>query len=175
MLYRALRAGPEARLLQGVGALAAQWGVDGRELAASLCMDWAQIGALSRHPLATIGAHSVSHKMLAKWPAEVALAEMQESKQAIEARIGAPVRHFAYPIGDPTSAGPREFAFARKIGFASGVTTRPGMIFDAHRDHALALPRVSINGNWQDARYVETLLSGAPFALWNRGRRVNVG
>ena len=30
------------------------------------------------------------------------------------------------------------------------------------------------NGLWQDAGYLEVLLSGAPFAIWNRGRRVNV-
>jgi hypothetical protein len=60
------------------------------------------------------------------------------------------------------------------LGFASAVTTRPGMIFPAHRDHLTALPRVSVNGNWQDGGYFEVLLSGAPFALWNRGRRLNV-
>jgi peptidoglycan/xylan/chitin deacetylase (PgdA/CDA1 family) len=172
-LYKRLRAGPEARLLETIGALAAQWGVDGAKLVDTLCMDWAEIKALSRHPLATIGAHSISHKMLAKWPADVAHAEMLGSKREIEAHIGMPARHFAYPVGDPASAGPREFAFAREIGFASAITTRPGMIFSEHRDHAAALPRLSINGNWQDERTVEILLSGAPFALWNRGRRVN--
>lgn len=173
-LYNELRAGPEARLLETIGALAEQWNVDGAGLVERLCLDWAEIAALSRHPLATIGAHSVSHKMLAKWPPDVPRAEMGDSKREIEARIGAPVSHFAYPVGDPTSAGRREFDLARDMGFASAVTTRPGMIFSGHRDHRFALPRVSINGNWQDLRYVEMLLSGAPFALWNRGRRLNV-
>ena len=49
------------------------------------------------------------------------------------------------------------------------------MIFPGHKDHPTALPRVSVNGNWQDIGYFEVLMSGAPFALWNRGRRVNVG
>jgi peptidoglycan/xylan/chitin deacetylase (PgdA/CDA1 family) len=173
-LYRELRAGPESRLLEGVGALAARWGVDGRSIVEALCLDWDAIRSLSRHPLATIGAHSISHKMLAKWPAALAREEMQGSKAEIESRIGLPVRHFAYPVGDPSSAGAREFALAREAGFASAVTTRPGMVFAEHRDHALALPRLSINGNWQDERYVEILLSGAPFALWNRGKRVNI-
>jgi len=173
-LYNALRAGPEDRLLATIGELAARWGVDGAALVETLCMDWGGIAALSRRPLATLGAHSISHRMLAKWPAEVARAEMLDSQRRIEARIGAPVRHFAYPVGDPTSAGPREFAFAREIGFATAVTTRPGMIFSDHREHLAALPRLSINGNWQNERNVEVLLSGAPFALWNRGSRVNV-
>jgi peptidoglycan/xylan/chitin deacetylase (PgdA/CDA1 family) len=172
-LYRELRAGPESRLLEEVGALAARWDVDGGAIVEALCLDWKAIQNLSRHPLATIGAHSISHKMLAKWAAGLAREEMLGSKTEIETRIGLPVRHFAYPVGDPSSAGTREFAIAREIGFVSAVTTRPGMLFADHRDHALALPRLSINGNWQDERYVEILLSGAPFALWNKGRRVN--
>ncbi len=173
-IYWALRGGSEERLLRNVAALGARHGVDSGAVVDALCMDWAEIAALARHPLATIGAHSVSHRMLAKWPIEVAADEMRRSRERIEDRLGRPVRHFAYPVGDPTSAGPREFALARTLGFASAVTTRPGMIFPAHKDHLTALPRVSLNGNWQDIGYFEVLLSGAPFALWNRGRRLNV-
>jgi peptidoglycan/xylan/chitin deacetylase (PgdA/CDA1 family) len=97
---------------------------------------------------------------------------MAESRREIETRIGLPVRHLSYPVGDPTSAGSREYAVARELGFSSAVTTRPGMLFAEHRDHATALPRVSLNGNWQNLGSLDVLLSGVPFALWNRGRRV---
>jgi peptidoglycan/xylan/chitin deacetylase (PgdA/CDA1 family) len=173
-IYWALRAGPEDRLLRVIAKLAAQAKVDGATLRDTLCMDWAEIQALSRHPLATIGAHTIHHRMLAKWPHDVARDEMARSKALVEAQIDQPVRHFAYPVGDPTSAGAREFALAKEIGFASAVTTRPGMLFGEHRDHPTALPRLSVNGDWQNAGYVEILLSGAPFAIWNRGRRLNV-
>ena len=173
-LYWALRGGGEDRLLRVVGALAGRHGVDGVAIVDGICMDWPAIARLARHRLATIGAHSVSHKMLAKWPAELARAEMRRSKARIDRELGLPIRHFAYPVGDPTSAGEREFALARESGFASAVTTRPGMIFRGHGDHLTALPRVSVNGNWQNADYYEVLLSGVPFALWNRGRRLNV-
>jgi peptidoglycan/xylan/chitin deacetylase (PgdA/CDA1 family) len=172
-LYWALRGGSEERLLRLVGALAQRQGVDGAAIVETECLDWAGIERLSRHPLATIGAHTVSHRMLAKWPVEVARAEMRQSKARVEEKLGLAVRHLAYPVGDPTSAGPREFALARELGFASAVTTRPGMIFPGHRDCLTALPRASVNGCWQDIGYFEVLLSGAPFALWNRGRRVN--
>jgi hypothetical protein len=49
------------------------------------------------------------------------------------------------------------------------------MIFPEHAAHPCALPRLSVNGLWQDAKNFDALLSGAPFALWNRGRRLNVG
>jgi peptidoglycan/xylan/chitin deacetylase (PgdA/CDA1 family) len=63
---------------------------------------------------------------------------------------------------------------AQELGFASAVTTRPGMLFPAHRDHVWALPRLSLNGNWQSLESLDVLLSGVPFALWNKGRRLNV-
>jgi peptidoglycan/xylan/chitin deacetylase (PgdA/CDA1 family) len=173
-LYWALRAKPEEKLLRVIAGLAARAKIDSAALLNAFCMDWDEIQTLSRHPLATIGAHTINHRMLAKWPDEVARDETARSKALIEARIGQPVRHFAYPVGDPTSAGAREFALAKEIGFASAVTTRPGMLFDEHRDHPTALPRLSVNGAWQDEGYVEILLSGAPFAIWNRGRRLNV-
>jgi len=55
------------------------------------------------------------------------------------------------------------------------VTTRPGHLFAEHADHLHALPRVSLNGLHQSEAAVKALLSGLPFWLWNRGRRVNVG
>jgi peptidoglycan/xylan/chitin deacetylase (PgdA/CDA1 family) len=173
-LYWALRAGSEERLLRIIGELAALAEIDGVALVEDLCLNWDELAELARHPLATIGAHTVNHRMLAKWPEDVARTEMAASKAEIESRLGVDVRHFAYPVGDPTSAGPRDFALARELGFSSAVTTRPGMIFDDHKGHETALPRLSVNGGWQDVGYLEVLLSGAPFALWNRGRRLNV-
>jgi hypothetical protein len=32
---------------------------------------------------------------------------------------------------------------------------------------------VSLNGDYQALRYVDLYLSGAPFALWNRFRRID--
>ncbi len=110
--------------------------------------------------------------MLAKHEDAVVRHELAESRRLIEQRLDRPARHLAYPVGDPTSAGRREFAIAADLGFASAVTTRPGMIFPAHRDHRLALPRLSLNGHWQSLESLEVLLSGVPFALWNKGRRV---
>ena len=173
ILYRMLRAGPEERLLEVCADLCRQAGIEPSEIPAGLCLDWADIRRLSAHPLATIGAHTLTHPMLAKHPEAFVRQELAESRARIEHALGKPARHLAYPVGDPTSAGPREFAIARELGFASAVTTRPGMIFAEHAAHATALPRVSVNGCYQSLGMLDILLSGAPFALWNRGRRVN--
>ena len=52
------------------------------------------------------------------------------------------------------------------------MTTRPGQLFAATRERLHALPRLSVNGNHQTLRSLDVLLSGAPFVLWNNGRRV---
>ncbi len=172
IVYGLLRAGPEAQLLSAVASLMQQAGLAAPRLVEDLCLDWADLATLARHSLCTIGVHTLTHPMLAKHEDAVVRHELAESRRLIEQRLDRPARHLAYPVGDPTSAGRREFAIAADLGFASAVTTRPGMIFPAHRDHRLALPRLSLNGHWQSLESLEVLLSGVPFALWNKGRRV---
>ncbi len=60
---------------------------------------------------------------------------------------------------------------AAELGFKTAVTTRPGVIFRTHSAHLTALPRISINGEYQQLRYVRVLLSGAATAMWNGFRR----
>jgi len=82
--------------------------------------------------------------------------------------------HFSYPIGDESAAGAREFRLAAEVGYKTAVTTRPGVLFAEHADHLAALPRLSINGEFQQRRYVEVLLSGTGTGIWNGFRRLNV-
>lgn len=172
-IYWHLRGQPETDLRAYVRDLAARHGIDFHETCRRQCLDWEGLADMGRDPLVSFGAHTVSHIMLAKYPEAVAREEMLSSRARIEARLARPVRHFAYPVGDPTSAGPREFALARQLGFETAVTTRPGLLYAEHRDHLTALPRVSLNGHFQALRYLDVLLSGAPFAFFNRFRRVN--
>jgi peptidoglycan/xylan/chitin deacetylase (PgdA/CDA1 family) len=170
-LYWRLRAGSEEELLRVAGALCAQAGVEPLGLAKRLCLDWRELALLARHALATIGAHSVTHARLAMLDRDAARREMAESRARIAAKLQREVRHFCYPVGDPTSAGPREFALAGELGFASAVTTRPGVLLPEHEAEPFSLPRVSVNGRHQNLAAMDVLLSGAPFALMNRGRK----
>jgi peptidoglycan/xylan/chitin deacetylase (PgdA/CDA1 family) len=157
-----------------IAALASEAGVDTRARVDRLCLDWREIKALDGLDLCTIGAHTVTHPMLALQSASEAQAETARSKARLEEMLGRPVHHFAYPVGDSGAAGQREFGAAREIGFATSVTTRPGVLFPEHAGHLHALPRLSVNGLYQDIRDFDVLLSGAAFALFNRGRRLNV-
>jgi len=173
-VYWRLRDISEDDARHAVGKLAELAGVDGRALARGLSMDWDDVRALHAHPLCTIGAHTATHHALAKLPLERAREDMMAGTARIEAELGMRPSHFAYPYGDEASAGMREFDLASEQRFHSAVTTRKGLLFDEHGNHLRALPRLSLNGDYQDVDFVEVLLGGAPFALWNRFKRVNV-
>ncbi|HLN08569.1 MAG TPA: polysaccharide deacetylase family protein [Xanthobacteraceae bacterium] len=163
----------EEEMRVAVRDLARRYGVDGAAFCQDLCMTWPELSQLAADPLVTIGAHTVNHVRLAKVTADAARREMQMGASVIEAALGRRPRHLSYPIGDSASAGPREFAIARELGFATAVTTRAGVLFPEHCVHALALPRISLNGEYQQPRYVRVLLSGAATAMWNGFRRVD--
>jgi peptidoglycan/xylan/chitin deacetylase (PgdA/CDA1 family) len=163
----------EAALRACVNQLAVRYGVDVKAICGELCMHWDELATLAADPLATIGAHTVGHAMLRKLPDVELRREMEMSAAAIEARLGTRPAHFSYPVGDRTSAGAREFAMARELGFKTAVTTRPGVLFPEHAAHLIALPRISLNGEYQRRRYVDVLMSGAATAMWNGFRRVD--
>ncbi len=173
-IYWALRARPEGELRAGVALLAAQAGVDDAALTRSLCLDWDELRELAREPSLTIGAHTLTHPMLARHPVHIAQPEIVEARDRIAFELGREVHHLAYPVGDPGSAGQREFDLARSSGFRTAVTTRPGHVFHEHAAHLQALPRVSLNGFHQNTDALKALLSGLPFYALNRGRRLNV-
>jgi len=164
----------EEQVRRTVRDLCATYRVDIPEICRELCMDWQEVGELADDPLVTIGAHTVNHMMLKKVANEDTVrAEMEMSRSVLEAALGKRPEHLAYPVGDPTSAGPREFRIAAELGFKTAVTTRPGVLFKAHGEHLTALPRISVNGEYQQQRYLKVLMSGAGTAMWNGFKRVN--
>lgn len=164
----------EDEVRRTVRDLCATYSVDMAAFCRDLCMSWEEIVAMADDPLCTIGAHTVTHPMLKKVPNDAAArAEMEMSRSVLEAALGRRPEHLAYPVGDPTSAGPREFRIAQELGFKTAVTTRPGVLFKAHAEHLTALPRISVNGEFQRQRYLKVLMSGAATAMWNGFRRVN--
>jgi peptidoglycan/xylan/chitin deacetylase (PgdA/CDA1 family) len=156
-----------------ISALCARHGVDQTAICRELCMSWDELKSFADDPLVTIGAHTITHCNLARQTEEIASHEMATSRARIESALGRPVLHLAYPYGDKIAAGPREFALARSAGFKTAVTTRPGMIFPESAGHLTALQRVSLNGNYQDARILPVLTSGAATAMWNGFRRID--
>lgn len=172
-IYWRLRAMAEDDQREAVRSLCSAHGVDQAALCGSLIMDWDALRELAQNELVTLGAHTKGHYAIAKLDRARALDEMGASADRLENEIGRRPAHFSFPYGDPSSAAARDFGLARELGFTTAVTTRKGMIFPEHRDHLTALPRVSLNGDYQSSAYTSAFLTGAPFALNNRFRRVN--
>ncbi|MEQ1669276.1 MAG: polysaccharide deacetylase family protein [Hyphomicrobium sp.] len=171
VIYWWLRTLPENIARAVTHRLAREAEFDPNAFCRNLVMDWQEIKALAEDPLVTIGSHTCTHLALAKLSEAEVRREISDSIQRIEAELGRPCRHFSYPYGCDKSAGEREFAIARELGVTTAVTTRKGMLHASQASELWSLPRLSLNGDFQDARYVKVLLSGAPFAFWNAVQR----
>ena len=172
-IYTHLRNMDEERARRTVACMCASTGIDCEQLCAELVMTWDEVRELNADPLVTIGAHTKSHFALARLPEKRAREEMQRGADRLAEEIGVWPAHLSYPYGDAGSAGPREFRIAQELGFRTAVTTRKGVIFPEHAEHLTALPRVSLNGEYQSKAFTRLFMSGAPFALWNGFRKVD--
>jgi peptidoglycan/xylan/chitin deacetylase (PgdA/CDA1 family) len=142
-----LRTTGQPRRNEYVLELSEQADVDAPAISRQLVMDWEQIRQLSRSDLVTIGAHTVNHYTLNRLDEGRARAEILDGKGKIEAQLGRPVRHFAYPFGGRNADGRREFEIAGSCGFKTMVTTRSGCLFPEHKNHLNCLPRLTLSGN----------------------------
>ena len=75
----------------------------------------------------TIGAHTVTHPILAMLADDVAKREIAESRARLEALVGDRVRFFAYPNGKPgKDYAAAHVAMVRDLGFEAAVSTAWG-------------------------------------------------
>ncbi len=173
-LYPRVRSMAEDAQRVWIRAFARANGIEPEELCHNLMMNWNELREIAADPLCAIGAHTNGHHALARLEERAARREMAISRDRIEAELDVSVQTLAYPYGDELSAGPREFRLAAELGFSVAVTTRKGLVYPEHAAHPHALPRLSLNGHYQRVEYLDALLSGLPFMLFNRFRRVNV-
>ena len=91
----------------------------------ALMMSSAQLIRLHRSGM-EIGAHTASHPILRMQHDSAALADIADSKAALESAIGAPVTLFAYPNGKPgIDFDQRHIDMVKACGFTAAVTTVP--------------------------------------------------
>ncbi len=158
-LYHRMRTMPELDRVAFLRDLAVRHKLDLAAHCRNLIMDWTELKDIAAEPLCTIGAHTVHHYELSKLPHEQASGEIRQSVEVLEEQLGRKPRHFSYPIGSQIAAGEREYEIVRQSGLASGVTTRPGGVYRNTRPEAL--PRVSLNGRFQQQHYLDVLMTGA--------------
>jgi peptidoglycan/xylan/chitin deacetylase (PgdA/CDA1 family) len=98
----------------------------------------------SRHPLVTIGGHTVSHPFLPLVSQERLVHEVSDNKHYLEQATASSIAHFSYPYG---AAGQREAECVSKAGFRTAVTTRNGTLFPYHAEiqGLFELPREGVD------------------------------
>lgn len=137
-------------------------------LTKKISLTWQQVKELSTEPLVSIGSHTVNHYPLHSLSRDESRWEMAESKRILEEKIGKPVKHFCYPIG---SYGAKEIELAGELGYASATTVKMHNIFNEHRQHVFALPRIMVNALTTE-KILTLQVNGLLPAVRSRGRRV---
>jgi peptidoglycan/xylan/chitin deacetylase (PgdA/CDA1 family) len=124
---------------------------------------------LDRHPLVTIGAHSLTHPVLRNESDAEAQRQIAGSVERLAALLGRPVRDFAYPNGAAgLDYGPREQAILRAAGIELAFATDSGYFGPA--SDPLAIPRVGLAASPRETRpWILAKLLLAPG--WDRLRR----
>jgi peptidoglycan/xylan/chitin deacetylase (PgdA/CDA1 family) len=93
---------------------------------AQLMMSTEQVAALHRAHM-DIGAHTVTHPILARIGLDAAREEIARGRERLQEIIGGKVQVFAYPNGRPLHDYRREHvALARELGFDAAVSTAWG-------------------------------------------------
>ena len=121
------------------------------------CLSWQEIRELSRHPLVTIGAHSVNHPVHSKLDIEELVREIDGSRKIIADQIQQQPEHYCYPFGGLAEANVREYRLVLELGFKTGVTTVPGFVTCAYRNRLASLPRVMLSPATAAADYFSFL------------------
>lgn len=165
-LYWPVRSLEEHAQRQWVSDFCDKNGIDLKQICRDEAMNWDELREINADPLCTIGAHTINHFAIKKLDADEARFEAVESRRLIAEELGTEPTSFAYPYGDVTSSGKRDYEIIADAGFDIAVTTRKGTIHESHAETLTALPRVSLNGGFQSLRYVDVLMSGTAFSLY---------
>jgi peptidoglycan/xylan/chitin deacetylase (PgdA/CDA1 family) len=164
-VYWPIRSQQETEQRAIVRNLCEQYGVDLLKITSDCSLTWDGVRELDSHAFCCIGAHTIDHYALSKLSDEQARHELVGGADRIKQETGNWPRHLAYPYGDKGSAGPREYELSQFLGFDTATTTNKGFLSPKQGTNLLALPRLSLNGDYQDLRMLQVLMSGLPFAL----------
>ena len=119
----------------------------------------------------TIGSHTMSHPVLSAQPTELARLEISDCRTELQQACGEAPWAIAYPFGEPSSVGKREYEMAEKAGYDCGFVNVAGHPMEASR---FCLPRVHVTAGMGLGVY-EAHLSGFHERLRSRFRASGSG
>jgi glycosyltransferase involved in cell wall biosynthesis/peptidoglycan/xylan/chitin deacetylase (PgdA/CDA1 family)/SAM-dependent methyltransferase len=123
----------------------------------SLSVD--EICALASTEIVDIGAHSVTHPMLAALPVALQRDEVRRSKVDLEEILGRPVSWFAYPFGSRGTYTEESVGLVRQTGFAAACSGLPGSV--ELRTDRFQLPRMHVC-DWDGDEFARRLSNLMP-------------
>ena len=150
-LYHLLRPLPDAERRQVLDQLREWAGIEPAVRATHRPLTAEELTELARGELVEIGAHTITHPVLAELPESQQRAEIQGGKARLEELLGRRVRHFACPYGSFSEATPE---IVRKAGFESACC-RSAMVVDKYAFPFL-LPRLVVQ-NWDGEEFARRL------------------
>jgi peptidoglycan/xylan/chitin deacetylase (PgdA/CDA1 family) len=158
-----MRTLPPQDLSIAIHDLCTRYSVDIAALSRDASMDWGELAKLAADPLVTIGSATVNYSALSNLKTDDAQREMTMGKAVAETALHRAVTHFAYPFGDQQSWRREHVVMGQEAGFASAVSTIPGVVQAKGYTNLHALPRIAWDGRQRSLRMVRVLLSGIMF------------
>lgn len=151
---KALDADAQATLILRLEKL---WGME-RASSAPQCrpMNWGQLREMHAAGM-EIGSHGVTHCMLAKLPRQRMVAEVEDSKRALERELGAEAIALSYPVGGPDSYDSETIEVVRAAGYRVACSYIGG-IAKAGGANRFALPRLQVERQ-MDQAWFEAMLA----------------
>ncbi|WP_204103825.1 MULTISPECIES: polysaccharide deacetylase family protein [Spirulina sp. CCY15215] len=102
-----------------------------------------EIVQLAEEGLIEVGAHTMTHPVLANLPIAAQQEEIERSKTTLETILGHSVNSFSYPFGTPqVSYTSQTVELVREMGFNCAVTTSPELVEGSGDRYQL--PRIGI-------------------------------
>ena len=109
---------------------------------------------LAQGGLIEIGAHTVTHSVLAALTPSSQREEIKESKRFLEELLGRKVASFAYPYGRRCDYSEQSVALVREAGFAHACSNFAGVV--GRNSDLFQLPRVQVR-DWDGDEFAGRL------------------
>ncbi len=158
VLHRELKKVEDSRRLAVIDWVTSEFGYEECD---RVMLSWEELREMAASGLINFGAHTLSHPILTRIPAERAMAEIGDSKKIIEQKLGLAAEFFAYPNGGRSDFNVEIERMVAESGYRAACSALPGRNTDLAERYALRRMDIS----YGVCRGVGGGFSGRMFAL----------
>jgi peptidoglycan/xylan/chitin deacetylase (PgdA/CDA1 family) len=153
-LYWRLRRLRPSRIEPILEEIAAQLGVQPAHRETHRWMTGEELRSLSASPGVDVGAHTITHPVLAALPEDEQWKEIDGSRQQLAEFLNTPVRVFSYPYGSYDAFDRSTTELVEKSGFTMACTGTGGLAGPQHCP--FSIPR-NVVGDWDASAFEQWL------------------